>query len=374
MIKKPAQTIFVTQPSLPNLDDYTLLLKQIWDSKIITNNGAFHQQFEHDLAKHLGVKYVSVFNNGTIALLTALQALEIKGEVITTPYSFIATANSLVWNNLTPVFCDVNPINGNLDANKIEPLITPNTSAILPVHVYGNPVDVKHIEQIANKHHLKVIYDAAHAFGVEINNNSVLNYGDLSILSFHATKAFNSVEGGAIISHTPKMKQKIDQLKNFGITSDVTVVSPGINGKMNELIAAYGILQLKEIEKQIEKRKKVADYYTKKLKNIKGIRILTELPFVKQNYSYYPIFIDNSIFPITRDELHYKLREHNIYTRRYFYPLISNFPIYQHIFSSSHDNLPKANILSNQVLCLPIYSDLNFSIIDYIVDFINSIK
>ncbi|OFY88320.1 MAG: aminotransferase [Bacteroidetes bacterium RIFCSPLOWO2_12_FULL_31_6] len=388
-------TVYVTQPSLPNLEDYTALLQQIWDSKILTNNGPFHQLFENALAKHLGVKYISVFNNGTIGLLTAFQALEIKGEVITTPFSFVATANSLLWNNLTPVFCDVDPIYGNLDPTKIEPLITKNTSAILPVHVYGNldptkieplitkntsailpvhvygnPANVEQIQEISSKYKLKVIYDAAHAFGVEINNTSVLNYGDLSVLSFHATKTFNSVEGGAIISHTAEMKQKIDQLKNFGITNEVTVVAPGINGKMNELIAAYGLLQLKDVDKQITKRNAVASYYSQQLNKIKGIRIINDDALVKSNYSYYPIFIDVNEYGISRDELYEQLKEQNIYSRRYFYPLISNFPTYKNYLSSSKKLLPVANHLSEQVLCLPLYANLEIETAKTIVDFI----
>ena len=370
MKKKLDYTVYVTQPSLPNLEDYTALLQQIWDSKILTNNGPFHQLFENALAKHLGVKYISVFNNGTIGLLTAFQALEIKGEVITTPFSFVATANSLLWNNLTPVFCDVDPIYGNLDPTKIEPLITKNTSAILPVHVYGNPANVEQIQEISSKYKLKVIYDAAHAFGVEINNTSVLNYGDLSVLSFHATKTFNSVEGGAIISHTAEMKQKIDQLKNFGITDEVTVVAPGINGKMNELIAAYGLLQLKDVDKQITKRNAVASYYSQQLNKIKGIRIINDDALVKSNYSYYPIFIDVNEYGISRDELYEQLKEQNIYSRRYFYPLISNFPTYKNYLSSSKKLLPVANHLSEQVLCLPLYANLEIETAKTIVDFI----
>lgn len=370
MKKKLDYTVYVTQPSLPNLEDYTALLQQIWDSKILTNNGPFHQLFENALAKHLGVKYISVFNNGTIGLLTAFQALEIKGEVITTPFSFVATANSLLWNNLTPVFCDVDPIYGNLDPTKIEPLITKNTSAILPVHVYGNPANVEQIQEISSKYKLKVIYDAAHAFGVEINNTSVLNYGDLSVLSFHATKTFNSVEGGAIISHTAEMKQKIDQLKNFGITNEVTVVAPGINGKMNELIAAYGLLQLKDVDKQITKRNAVASYYSQQLNKIKGIRIINDDALVKSNYSYYPIFIDVNEYGISRDELYEQLKEQNIYSRRYFYPLISNFPTYKNYLSSSKKLLPVANHLSEQVLCLPLYANLEIETAKTIVDFI----
>jgi dTDP-4-amino-4,6-dideoxygalactose transaminase len=307
-IRKPKNPIFVTQPSLPNLDEFHASLKEIWDSKWITNNGTFHQKFEQELAKHLGVKYVSIFNNGTIALLTALQTLDIKGEVITTPYSFVATANSLMWNNLTPVFCDIDPVYGNLDPAKIEKLITPNTTAIMPVHVYGNPCDVNAIQEIADKHQLKVIYDAAHAFGVEVNNHSVLNTGDLSVLSFHATKAFNTVEGGAIICHDAATKEKIDQLKNFGITNETTVVAPGINGKVNELTAAYGLLQLKTIDSDIDKCKNIASYYEEQLSSVNGIHCMPNIKNAKLNYSYFPIFIDEEEFGRGRDELYFKLK------------------------------------------------------------------
>jgi len=363
-MKKP---IFVTQPTLPNLDEFHTSLKEIWASKWITNNGTFHQQFELELAKHLGVNYVSIFNNGTIALLTALQALEIKGEVITTPYSFVATANSLLWNNLTPVFCDVDPIYGNLDAAKIETLITPNTTAIMPVHVYGTPCDVNAIEQVAKKYQLKVIYDAAHAFGVEVNNNSVLNYGDLSVLSFHATKAFNTVEGGAIICHDAATKEKIDQLKNFGITGETTVVAPGINGKVNELTAAYGLLQLKTIDSDIEKCKTITASYKEKLSNIKGLQCMPNIKNTKLNYSYFPIFIDENKFGMSRDELYNKLKENNIFGRRYFYPLITDFPTYKNLATVS---LPNAKEIAKQVICLPLYAALTQDEINYIISII----
>ncbi|WP_223265887.1 DegT/DnrJ/EryC1/StrS family aminotransferase [Vicingus serpentipes] len=368
-MKKPKNPILVTQPTLPNLDEFHASLKEIWASKWITNKGAFHQQFELELAKHLGVKYVSIFNNATIALLTALQALEIKGEVITTPYSFVATANSLMWNNLTPVFCDVDPIYGNLDAAKIENLITPNTTAIMPVHVYGTPCDVIAIEQVAKKHKLKVIYDAAHAFGVEVNNNSILNYGDLSVLSFHATKAFNTVEGGAIICHDDATKEKIDNLKNFGITDEITVVAPGINGKVNELIAAYGLLQLKTIDSDIEKCKTITTYYKEHLANIEGLKCMPDIKNTKLNYSYFPIFIDEEKFGMSRDELYFKLKENNIFGRRYFYPLITDFNTYKNFDSS---NLPIAKKIASQVICLPIYAGLTTAEVNYITAIINS--
>ena len=270
-INKP---LLVTRPSLPDLKEFTGSLEKIWESKWLTNNGQFHQEFEQKLADHLGVEYISVFSNGTLALMTAMQLLKIKGEVITTPYSFVATTHAMLWNNISPVFCDVDPVYGNLDPEKIERLITKNTSAIVPVHVYGNPANVVKIDKIAKKYNLKVIYDAAHAFGVEKKGKSILNYGDLSVLSFHATKTFNTIEGGAIVCHDAKTKKKIDQLKNFGYVDEITVVEAGINAKMNELQAAYGILQLKEVDKEIKKRKKVAEKYRAGLKNIKGISYL----------------------------------------------------------------------------------------------------
>jgi len=352
-----SKKILVTQPSLPDLDKYHDLLVQIWDSKWLTNNGSFHQSFELALADYLGVPYVSLFSNGTLALMVALKALDIKGEVITTPYTFVATAHSLLWNNITPVFADVDPIYGNLSVQAAEKMITKKTTAIMPVHVYGNPVDVKGFEVLAKKYDLKIIYDAAHAFGVEKNGNSILNYGDLSILSFHATKTFNTIEGGAIVSHSAEMKKQIDYLKNFGFDSETTIVATGINGKMNELQAAFGLLQLDTIDAAIAKRRKVAEKYRKGLTNIKGIRFLEDMPNVKQNYSYFPVFIDKD-YPLTRDELYQKLKDHNIFGRRYFYPLISEFPMYKHLSSAESSKLNNASKIANQVICLPIYPKL----------------
>lgn len=364
------EKIFVTQPSLPPLEDFVDSLKVIWESKELTNNGPFHQEFEKQLAIYLGVKYISVFSNGTLALMTALQALNIKGEVITTPYTFVATPNSLIWNNITPVFCDIDPIYGNIDADKIEALITPGTTAIMPVHVYGNPCDVEKIENIAKKHNLKVVYDAAHAFGVKKNEDSILNFGDLSILSFHATKTFNTIEGGAIISHDAETKTRIDNLKNFGIVDEVTVVEPGINAKMNELQCAFGLLQLKEIEANISKRKQITLHYRRLLKEVKGIRFLDDVSDVKHNYSYFPIFIDE-YYPISRDDLYEKLKENNIYARRYFYPLVSTFKPYNTYRSSDLGNLHYALKLSDQVLCLPIFSDLKEDKVKFICSIIS---
>lgn len=368
-MQKPEKPILVTQPTLPNLDDFTEKLKDIWESKWLTNNGKFHQEFEQKLAKHLGVKYISLFSNGTLALMTALQVLEIKGEVITTPYSFVATAHAMMWNGITPVFCDIDAVYGNLDIDKIESLITNKTEAIVPVHVYGNPVEVKKLDALAKKHNLKVIHDAAHAFGVEKDGESILNYGDLSILSFHATKTFNTIEGGAIICHDAVTKQKIDQLKNFGFVDEVTVVAPGINAKMNELQAAYGILQLDTIDKQIEKRKKTAKIYRELLTDVDGIRFLDDIEGVKHNYSYFPIFIENK-YPLKRDELYQKLKDNNIFARRYFYPLISDFSTYSEYPSASQEKLPIAAQMANEVICLPIYPELSIKEIMYITKLI----
>jgi dTDP-4-amino-4,6-dideoxygalactose transaminase len=360
--------ILITQPSLPDLKDFIPYLEEIWESKWITNNGRFHQEFEKKLAEHLGVKYISLFVNGTLALMTAIQALGLKGEVITTPYSFVATAHSLIWNKITPVFVDVDKY-GNLDPGKIEAAITDKTTGILPVHVYGNPCQHHRIIEIVDKHNLKLLYDAAHAFGVEENGKSILNYGDLSILSFHATKVFNTIEGGAIISHTAEKKKHIDHLKNFGFEDEITVIEAGINAKMNELQAAYGLLQLNTINSNIDKRQYLANLYRIMLKEIKGITFLNDIENVKHNYSYFPIFIDNT-YPITRDELYIKLKENGIYSRRYFYPLISEFPEYKSLDSAKTNNLQDALKKSNQVICLPIYPELELKIVHQIVEII----
>jgi len=352
---KLSKPIFVTQPSLPPLAEFVKLLNQIWESKILTNNGPFHNDFEKALAEYLGVKYISIFSNGTLALITALQALRITGEVITTPFSFVATTHSLWWNNIKPVFADIDPDNFNLDPDKVEAAITSQTTAIMPVHVYGNPCNLKRFQQIADTYGLKLIYDAAHAFGVKINGNSVLNYGDLSVLSFHATKVFNTIEGGAIISPDEKTKKRIDYLKNFGFADEVTVIAPGINAKMNELQSAYGLLQLKYVDNCIDKRRKIAGIYREQLRLLNGIKILEDIEGVDHVYSYFPILVNKDIFSKTRDELYEELKKHNIFGRRYFYPLISQFPTYRGLPSSSHDNLPIATKIAEQVICLPIY-------------------
>jgi len=351
--------INVTKPSLPPLNEFVKSLEEIWESKNLTNNGRFHKEFEKALSEFLGVKYISLFTNGTLALITGLQVLKITGEVITTPYSFVATTHALHWNGIKPVFCDIDPVTMNLDPNKIEAAITPNTTAILPVHVYGNPCNVEGISKIADKYGLKVIYDAAHAFGVKINNSSICNFGDISILSFHATKVFNTFEGGAIICHTPEMKQQIDYLKNFGFANEITVVAPGINAKMTEFQAALGLLQLKYFDEAIKKRKNIFDLYFNELSGSKGIKLLSRnKENIKYNYAYFPVFIDKNIFGVSRDKIYEELKKNDIYTRRYFYPLISQFSTYKELPSAKKENLPVAEKIAEQVLCLPIYPDL----------------
>jgi dTDP-4-amino-4,6-dideoxygalactose transaminase len=366
------EKILVTQPLLPPLEEFTPYLEKIWESKWLTNNGQFHQQLEQALCEYLGVKHISLFSNGTLALITALQALRITGEVITTPFSFVATTHALWWNNIKPVFADIEPHTYNLDPEKVEAAITPNTTAIMPVHVYGNPCNLEAFQQIADTYNLKLIYDAAHAFGVEVNGQSVLNFGDLSILSFHATKVFNTFEGGAIVCHDEKMKRHIDDLKNFGFRGETTVIAPGINAKMNELQAAFGLLQLKYIDEAREKRKQIAETYREELAGIKGIHCLNDLPDTKHAYSYFPILVEEQEFGMSRDELYEKLKENNIFSRRYFYPLISNFPTYRGLTSANKDNLPVANDIAEKVLCLPIYNKLQQSHIERITSLIKA--
>ncbi len=346
--------IYVTQPYLPPLQEFIPYLEEIWANKILTNGGPFHQQLEHELCEYLGVEHLSLFTNGTVALVTALQALRITGEVITTPYSFVATAHSLLWNGLKPVFVDIDPVTLNLDPAKIEAAITPQTTAILPVHVYGNPCNVAGIQDIADRHNLKVIYDAAHAFGVRAQTGSILRHGDLSVLSFHATKVFNTFEGGAIVSPDAKTKERIDHLKNFGFVDEVTVIEPGINGKMSEVNAAFGLLQLKHVDKAMLLRKQIDETYRARFAGVKGLRCLDFSTEATNSHSYFPVLIGEA-FPINREALHAKLRDHGIHARRYFYPLISDFPMYRGLPSAGHDNLPVAARVAQQVLCLPIY-------------------
>jgi dTDP-4-amino-4,6-dideoxygalactose transaminase len=360
--------IFVTQPLLPPLEEFVPYLSQIWENKILTNGGPFHQQLEEELCKYLGVKYISLFTNATIALVTALQSLRITGEVITTPYSFVATSHSLLWNGIKPIFVDVDPQTLNMDPTKIEAAITPQTTAIMPVHCYGQLCDVDAIERIASIYNLKVIYDAAHAFGVQCHCGSVLNHGDLSVLSFHATKVFNTFEGGAIVCPDEKTKLRIDKLKNFGHDGETSVIAPGINGKMSEFNAALGLLQLKYIDDAITKRMMIDGEYRKLLNGIKGIKCLDFSNSLKHNYSYFPILIQEN-FPISRDIANSKLKELNIFTRRYFYPLISEFPMYKSLPSAAQDNLPVATLAANQILCLPIYPDLPLDVVKEVANF-----
>ena len=352
-----AQKTFVTKPDLPPLEEFLPYLHKIWDTKILTNGGQFHQELENELCKYLGVPYISLFTNGTIALVTALKALNITGEVITTPFSFVATSHSLIWNNLQPVFIDIDPVSLNLNPRKIEAAITPKTEAILGVHCYGRPCDVEAINNIAVKYNLKVIYDAAHAFGVRDQTQSILNYGNLSVLSFHATKVFNTFEGGAIVSHDQNTKTLIDQLKNFGILDELNVITTGINGKMSELNSALGLVQLKYIDQAISKRSLIDAIYRKGLGKIAGIKPLESMPGIIQNYSYFPVLV-NSEYKLTRDKLYSHLLEHGIYSRKYFYPLITDHPMYSNLESASVDKLPVARFISDRILCLPIYPDL----------------
>lgn len=394
--------ITVTSPLLPNLDEFHELLQQIWDSKWVTNNGQFHKQLESALAEYLKVPYVSLFTNGTLPLLTALQALRITGEVITTPYSFVATTHSIWWNGCKPVFVDIDPKTGDMDPNKIEAAITPRTTAIMPVHCYGKPCDVRAIKEIADKYGLKVIYDAAHAFALEIPKNevdyrfafdeapsafeptapvngaqtrvveteSILNWGDVSTLSFHATKVYNTIEGGAMIMHDAETKKRIDYLKNFGFAGETTVIGPGINSKMDEVRAAYGLLNLKQVDHAIANRQKVANMYRNALRGIDGLSFFEDMPGVKHNYSYFPIFIDAERFGMTRDDLYFKMKEANVYGRRYFYPLISEFSTYKGLESSSSDNLPNAHKMANSVICLPMHHELFVEDIERVINLI----
>lgn len=393
--------ITVTSPLLPDLEEFNEMLKQIWDSKWITNNGQFHKQLEKELAGYLGVPYISLFTNGTLPLLTALQALRITGEVITTPYSFVATTHSIWWNGCKPVFVDIDPRTGNLDPEKIEAAITPKTTAIMPVHCYGKPCDVRRIKEIADTYGLKVIYDAAHAFALEIPKNeadykeafdeaanalqpseptkfkeveteSILNWGDMSTLSFHATKVYNTIEGGAMIMHDAETKKRIDYLKNFGFANEVTVVGPGINSKVDEMRSAYGLLNLRKVDAAIEARRQVANRYREALRKVDGITFFEDMPGVKHNYSYFPCFIDAEKYGMTRDELYFKMKEANVLGRRYFYPLISEFSTYRGLESARPENLPNAHKMADSVICLPMHHELSEEDIERIIKLIES--
>src|SRR3984893_5283093 len=362
--------IYVTRPELPSLQEFIPYLQEIWDSKILTNGGQFHHQFEQSLCDYLGVKHIALFTNATIGLVTALQALRITGEVITTPYSFVATAHSLLGNGIKPVFVDIDPITLNLDPSKIEAAITPQTTAIMPVHCYGHPCDVQAIQAIADSYGLKVIYDAAHAFGVRCRSGSVLNYGDLSVLSFHATKVFTTFEGGAIVCPDEKTRQRVNYLKNFGFADEVTVVAPGINGKMSEFNAALGLLQLKGVDHSFAQRRAIDERYRAGLANVPGIRCVPTAGETVANYAYFPILIQPE-YPLSRDALYQKFRDEDILVRRYFFPLISHFPMYRGLPSAAHDNLPVARKLSEQILCLPIYPGLSDGDVDRILSLLS---
>ena len=365
--------LFVTQPFLPPLAEFTSYLEKIWESKVLTNGGPFHQQLERALCEHLGVEHIALFANGTLALVTALQALRITGEVITTPYSFVATSHSLLWNGIKPVFVDIDPRTLNLDPRKIEAAITPQTTAIMPVHCYGHPCDFDAIQRIADNYNLRVIYDAAHAFGVEDAGGSILRHGDLSVLSFHATKVFNTFEGGAIVCPDAKTKQRIDHLKNFGFVDEVSVVASGINGKMSEFNAALGMLQLKYIDTVIQRRRDIAVRYRERLQHIPGLTCVEDAGESVANYAYFPVLIDRD-FPVSRDALYQLLKEESIFARRYFYPLISEYPVYRGFPSSAPANLPVATAVAQQVLCLPIYPDLSAEDQDRVITAIRAIS
>ena len=365
-----SNNITVTSPLLPDLGEFNLLLQDIWNSKWVTNNGKYHQQLEKAVCEYLKVPYISLFTNGTLPLLTALQALRITGEVITTPYSFVATTHSIWWNGCKPVFVDIDPATGNIDPDKIEAAITPKTTAIMPVHVYGKPCDVRRIKDIADKYGLKVIYDAAHAFGVEVDGESILTAGDMSTLSFHATKVYNTLEGGALVMHDEETKRRIDYLKNFGFAGETTVVAPGINSKVDEVRAAYGILNLKQVDHAIEARHQVAIRYREALRHVDGITFMDDMPGVRHNYSYFPIFIDAEKYGMTRDELYFKMKEQGVLGRRYFYPLISEFSTYRGLPSAAPENLPNAHKMADSVICLPMHHELHNENIDRILKII----
>ena len=364
------KVITVTSPLLPPLEEFIPYLEDIWRRKWLTNNGFYHQELEKALCEYLKVPYISLFTNGTLPLICALQAMRITGEVITTPYSFVATTHALWWNGIKPVFVDVDPLTGNMDPEKIEAAITPKTTAVMPVHVYGQPCNIERIQEIADIYGLKVIYDAAHAFGVEKDGVSIINAGDMATLSFHATKVYNTIEGGALICHDAQTKQRIDYIKNFGFANETTVVAPGINGKMDEVRSAYGLLNLKQVDSAIEARHKVAVQYRDALKDIPGIRFMEDMPGVRHNYSYFPIFINAEEYGLTRDELYFKLKENDVLGRRYFYPLISEFSTYRGLESAKRENLPIAVKIADSVICLPMYHNLKEEDITRVIELI----
>ena len=361
-----SKTTFVTQPHLPPLEDFIPYLEEIWDNKWLTNNGPLHKRLEEQLATYLGVNYVSLFCNGMAALQTTINCLQLSGEVITTPFTFVATTHAIALHGCTPVFCDIDPETFNIDTDKIEALITEKTTAIIAVHVYGRPCDTKKIEEIARRHNLKVIYDAAHAFAIKDKGESILNKGDLSMLSFHATKVFSTLEGGAIISHDLETKTRIDQLKNFGIQNEESTLNIAGNGKMNEVQAAFGLMQLGLIDEQISKRRRIAQTYRELFLNIEGIHVLDDMDGVDHNYGYFPITI-NRDFSMSRDDLYEQLKSKGFHARKYFYPLVNEFPPYRHLESAKKGKLPNADKVANQILCLPIFPDLTLDVVGEIV-------
>ena len=364
MSEKP---ILVSSPLLPPLEEFVPYLERIWDSRWLTNNGGFHKELESELAKYLGVDYICLFTNGTLPIITALQAMEIEGEVITTPFSFVATTHSLWWNGIEPIFVDIDRRTNNLDPDRIEEAITPRTRAILPVHVYGLPCDTARIQKIADKHGLKVIYDAAHAFGVSVGGRSVLREGDVSTLSFHATKVYNTFEGGAIVCRDAEMKRKIDFLKNFGFSDETTVLAAGINSKLDEVRSAFGVLNLKYVDAAIDRRRSAAQRYRESLAGIPGISYMEDVPGVRHNYSYFPVFVDPERFGMSRDALYESMKTRGVFGRRYFYPLISSFPMYRGLASADPANLPAATEIADRVICLPMHSELSHEDVDRVV-------
>jgi len=368
------EPIYVTRPLLPSIKDYKKRIEDIWESQWITNNGQQHQELENKLQDYLKVDNLSLINNGTIALQIALKSLDLKGEVITTPFTFAATPHSISWNCLKPVFCDIDPETLNIDPDKIEDLITDKTSAILAVHVFGTPCDVDKIQKIADKYGLKVIYDGAHAFGTEINGTAIGNFGDITMYSFHATKLFNTIEGGALACNDKKLKEKIDLFKNFGIKNENEVVTIGTNGKMNEFQAAMGLEVLKEVDDERKKREEIKQVYYNKLKDIEGINFIHDINNVKNSYQYLVIRINKDKFGFSRDELYEKLKEYNVYTRKYFYPLCSNYDCYNGFNSATKENLPVANKVVNETLSLPFYGDLGKEKTIKICNFIQQLR
>lgn len=362
------EPIYVTRTFMPPLEEYIDEIRPLWDSAWVTNNGVLHQEFEKKVAKYLKAENLCLFVNGHSALSTTISALKLTGEVITTPFTFASTTHAIVENGLTPVFCDINPDNYTMDASKIEALITEKTSAILPVHVYGNVCNTSEIEKIARKYNLKVIYDAAHAFGIEVNGRGIATFGDATMFSFHATKVFHTVEGGAVAFSDPALKSILNNKKNFGITSPDTVVSVGSNAKMCELHAAMGLVNLRHIDKQIELRKKDSERYRERLLNAPGIKLMYDSAGIKSNYAYFPVLIDEKVFGKSRDEIFDLLARQNIHTRKYFYPLTSDYGCYRGRFDSLLT--PIAQYVASHILTLPIYGDLNLEIVDFICDLI----